>query len=165
MMRRSMSVIATLGAFATAAAAGVFAGAFWWGEAAPASTRITLIGCGISPGPPEIELPLGLVVERATPAAVSLGPFELAGVAEPVTIRFEAASSIDDKAPWRKGGLVNLPVFTGPDQPLEQVTLRCRHGEPGRVGFRYGARRLELEIAPSASEAPTAPAAATARRG
>ncbi len=153
-MRRIVSGIVTLGAFAAATAAGVLAAAVWWGEPAPASTRIALIGCGISPGPPELDLPLGLVLERAAPAGISLGPFELAGIAQPVTLRFEVAPSVDEKAPWRSDGLVKLPVVVGPEPPPEQITLRCRHGTPALVSFLYGARRLELQIATSAPAAP-----------
>ena len=164
-MRRSAFSIMTLGAFAAAAAAGALVAAVWWGDPAPASTRIALIGCGISPGPPEMDLPLGLILERAAPASVSLGPFDLTGIAGPVTIRFEAASSIGDKAPWRKDGVVKLPVLVASETPLEQVTLRCRHGRPARVGFQYGTEIMDLEIAPTAPEAPTAPGPVSARRG
>ncbi len=160
-MRRYALSIMALGTIAGGAAMGALAALTWLNDPAPAKTRIALIGCGISPGPPEMVLPLGLILEGAGLAPVSLGPFDLPGIADPVTIRFEAATGIDDKRPWREGGLVKLPVHLAAQAPLEQVTLRCRHGQPARVGFRYGTEHLEIDIAPH----PVAPDSTTAENG
>ncbi len=158
-MRRFALSILALGTIVGGAAMGALAALTLLNEPPPAKTRIALVGCGISPGPPEMALPLGLILEGAGSAPVSLGPFDLPGIADPVTIRFEAAQGIDDKRPWREDGLVKLPVHFASQTPLEQVTLRCRHGQPARVSFRYGAERMDFDIAP------VAPEAASARRG
>ncbi len=152
-MRRSVVGVFALGVVAGAAVSGAFAAAQFRGGVAPGSTQIALIACGISPGPPELDLPIALVVERVTPAHVSLGPLDLAGVDVPVTLRFEAVPDMDSKAPWRKGGLVKLPVRVGAHPPLEQITLRCRHGMPARVSFRYGTEILDIDIAAARPDA------------
>ena len=164
-MRRHAVSILAFGAVAGATGAGALAALEWLNAPAPTKTQIAMTGCGISPGPPEMALPLELILEGAGAASVSLGPFDLPGVTDPVTIRFEAAPGIDEKTPWRDGGLVTLPVHLAAETPIERVTLRCRHGQPARVSFHYAAERLDIDIAPRAPQSPGAPGSASARRG
>ncbi len=139
---------AVLAAATAAAAVGFVAGERLGGAKAPATT-IELVACGLTPGPPTIELPLDRILYRTAPLDVALGPFALGGVAEPVTIRFEALPAANEKLPRRQDGIVTLPVHVDRPERLEQVTLRCRYGEPARVAYRYGTERLELPVLPA----------------
>lgn len=136
---------------AAVAGAGFLAGLRHAGEA-PATTRIELVACGLAPGPEPIDLALAPLL-RDAPAGVSLGPFALGGIAEPVTIRFEPLDGAREKTARRAGGVVTLPVaIDRPDHP-DAITLHCRYGAPARVAFRFGGDRVELPVLAEGPEA------------
>jgi hypothetical protein len=108
-------------------------------------TRIELVACGLVPGPPPIDLPLGRILHEA-PAGVSLGPFDLAGVSESVMLRFQPLPEAEQKAAHRSGGVVTLPVDLDRGEHLEKVTVRCRYGAPAVAAFHFGPERLELPV-------------------
>jgi hypothetical protein len=129
---------------AASAGAGGFLAGTHLGADEPA-TRIELVACGLAPGPPPIDLPLTRILREA-PEGVSLGPFALGGVAEPVMLRFEPLPEAEEKAVNRVGSVVTLPVDLHRPGHLETVTLRCRYGALERAAFRFGPERLELPV-------------------
>lgn len=114
--------------------------------AEPAGTQIALSACAVAPGPPAFSLPLGLVLDRTAPAEVSIGPFDLAGMLEPLTIGFHLVEDVGEKVAVRRDGRVDLPVLAEGVGRLEKIALRCRYGEPARVIYSYGTERVELDV-------------------
>jgi hypothetical protein len=114
--------------------------------AEPAGTRIALSACAVAPGPPAFTLPLDLVLDRTAPAEVSIGPFDLAGMVEPLTIGFHLVEDAGEKVAMRRGERVDLPVLADGAGRLEKIALRCRYGEPARVIYSYATQRVELDV-------------------
>lgn len=142
--RLALPVLAT----ALAGAAGGFLAGARLGSAEPPLTRIELLACGIAPSLPPIELPLARIL-RATPAGISLGPFSLGGVPEPVTLRFEPRAGTEGEAAHRSGGLVTLQLDLDRSERLDRITLHCRDGKPARAALRFGPERLDLPVRPA----------------
>lgn len=143
--------MAWLGGAALAGAGATFLAADRIGRAEAAATRIELGACGIAPGPPTMTVPLKPVLHGLAPAEMSLGPFALAGMAEPLVIGFHLVDDPAEKVAVRQSGRVDLPVLAEGAGRLEKIALRCRYGEPARVIYTYARQRLDLDVVPGES--------------
>jgi hypothetical protein len=126
---------------AAATGAGGFLAGARFGADEPV-TRIELVACGLVPGPPPIDLPLGRILHEA-PAGVSLGPFDLARGLGIRHAPFPAPPRSGAEGGPPVGGVVTLPVDLNRGEHLAKVTVRCRYGAPavGGLPLRAGASR------------------------
>lgn len=137
-------VMAALAVGALGAAAG---GGFWLGGRMGEDpvTRLALSTCGLVPAPAPIELPLGVMLQKAGAPGLTLGPILHPGLDTPVSLHFRALAPGETPQPLRSGDRLEVPLDA--ERLPDELRLACRYGEVARIEYRRGPLRHVVDVA------------------